>query len=102
LGKIGLVGAEIFAFEFEINLMKMFSSLAQRLRSHFVFAEKFWKLMETSGFVDAEVSGMVVLGEGSVVGFSFGRFCREIIQLKVLLTSERGRFSSARKVLLPM
>jgi hypothetical protein len=38
--------------------------------------------METSVFEDAEVFGMVDLGERSVIGFSFGRSCREIFTIK--------------------
>jgi hypothetical protein len=38
--------------------------------------------METSVFVDAEVSEMVGLGKGSVVRFSVGCFCREIFSFE--------------------
>jgi hypothetical protein len=69
-------------FEFEEKLMKKFSSLAERLRSHFLFEKFFWQSMETSVFEDAEVSGMVDLGKTSVVAFSIGRSCREIFWIE--------------------
>jgi hypothetical protein len=41
--------------------------------------------MEMSVFVDAEVSGMGDLGERSVVGFSFGRSCRDIFWIESIV-----------------